>query len=140
MNRDDNVFLSEGGIVVSQARIVNQTGTIAVNAVAFCLAREERHKGMFWLRIGAIFVSLTVGMGLGGAIGAAIIGEGTPAFVIGLAIAIAGVAASTHFIKAKRYVIVLGTSSGEVPAVVSQDREFILRVEQAINQAMEARG
>lgn len=135
MNRDDNVFLSEGGIVVSQARIVNQAGTIAVNAVAFCLAREERHKGMFWLRIGAILVSLTVGMGLGGAISGEAIG-----FVIGLAIAIAGVAASIHFIKAKRYVIVLGTSSGEVPAVVSQDREFILRVEQAINQALEARG
>ena len=133
MNRDDNVFLSEGGIVVSQARIVNQAGTIAVNAVAFCLAREERHKGMFWLRIGAILASLTIGLGLGGAIG------GVAGF-IGFAIAIAGVVASIRFIKAKRYVIVLGTSSGEVPAVVSQDREFILRVEQAINQALEARG
>lgn len=140
MNRDDNVFLSEGGIVVSQARIVNQAGTIAMNSVNLCLAREERHKGLFWLKIFAIFVSLTSGMAFGAAIGAAIIGEGIPAYIMGGATAIAGVAASIRFIKAKRYAVWVGTNSGDVRAVVSQDREFILRVELAINQAMEARG
>ena len=135
MNRDDNVFLSEGGVVVSQARIVNQVGAIAMNSVNLCLAREERHKGMLWLKVGAIYLSLQIGLGVG-----AVMGEGIAAYIIGSAIAIAGVAASIRFIKAKRYAVWLGTNSGDVRAVVSQDREFILRVQLAINQALEARG
>ena len=140
MNRDDNVFLSEGGILVSQARIVNQVGAIAMSGVNICLAREERHKGLFWLKIFAIFVSLTSGTAFGGAIGAAIIGEGIPAYIMGGATAIAGVAASIRFIKAKRYAVWLGTNSGDVRVAVSKDKEFILRVQLAVNQAIETRG
>ena len=143
MNRDDNVFLSEGGIMVSQARIVNQVGAIAMSGVNICLAREERHKGLFWLKIGAIFVSLNMALVVG-AIGEAIgIGAGMggiAANIIGLAIAIAGVVASIRFIKAKRYAVWLGTNSGDVRVAVSQDREFILRVQLAVNQAIEMRG
>lgn len=156
MNNDDNVLFSEGGITVSPARFVSSSGTIAMGNVSRSVTREEEEQtGIHPLvkaLIAFLFVAPILGM-LGAlplAFAARLVGITSESAQIVLAYGgggvgyIAGWVACFRFLPKSstrcRYTIWLGTSSGEFPVVNSLDRDFILRVEQAINQALEARG
>ena len=145
MNNDDKVLFSEGGITVSPARFVSSSGTIAMSNVSRFVTREEEKYSGFPLWLKVLIAIFFVAPILATVVGVVLSLAGEVAAIIGGAVGyIAGWVVCVRFLpkpsKSTRYTIWLGTSSGEFPVVNSLDRDFILRVEQAINQALEARG
>ena len=135
---DEQVFLDERGVLVTNARVVTPVGdTYSLSNVTSCKSRYTENEGvdkkkgrlkqlLFW---GGIVIGIIV------------------AFYIklmwGIAIAAIGILVSL-FIKStfkfNLYQIYLGSASGESQAIEDNDEQFINRIVQAVNAAIVSRG
>ena len=131
----DKVFFAEGDVTVTQTRFVSTKGeTYAMANVSSCKTRwsSEKDDLKSFLRIAAIVASIGVGIAIGV----------MSVMVVGIILAVIGVVAAFIFIKPnyKVYRLYLGTNSGELEVLASQDSNFIAQIERAVNDAIVARG
>jgi len=131
-------FLKENGVLITNARVVTPTGdTYSLANVTSCKQRYTEHEGIDkkkkmiknLILIGGIILGIII------AISANIIA--------GIIVAVIAVIAS-FFINPKFnykiYKIYLGSASGEKEAIHSQDVGFIGRISDAVNRAIISRG
>ena len=134
----DNVLLSEGGLVISQTRIVSFGDTYAMSSITSCRGRytNETNDTKKFLLYSACIASVLLGVVLLLVIG------GTAGVVVGVIIGIAGLGGSLLFIKPRYRLhhVLCGTNTGELRVVSTRDPEFAQRVERAINDSIIARG
>ncbi len=134
----DNVMLSEAGLVISQTRLVSFGDTYAMSSITSCRLRytDETNKGKEFLRYCAFAASALIGIVVGFAIG------GMAGVIVGAVLAVIGLVAALMFIKVEYqlYHVLVGTNTGEMTVVSTEDEDFARRVDRAINDAIIARG
>lgn len=135
---EEMVFMDEKGVLVTNARVVTPIGdTYSMRNVTSCKSRYTEHEGTDkkkgiikqLLTYGGIIIGIFIWFNFG--------------WKAGIAVAAAGFIASL-FIKStfefQMYQIYLGSASGESQAIEDGDREFIKRVDRAVNEALIANG
>lgn len=131
-------FLNEGGVLVTNTRVVNPNGdTFSLANITSCKSRYTVNEGIDKQKRKIKNLLLWGGILLGIILMLAV------KFYIGLIVAAIGVIAS-FFIKDtfqfRLYQIYLGSASGETDAIQSDDEGFINRIVTAINRAIVERG
>ena len=134
----DNVLLAEGGLVISQTRLVSDGDTYAMASISSCRRRysDETDDTKKFLLYAACIASIVIGVVIGLAIG------GTAGIVVGLIFGVVGLIGSFLFIKPgyELYHVICGTNTGEIIITSTRDPDFAERVDRAINDAIIARG
>lgn len=130
MASSEVVYYSEGNVQISNARVVLGRTTYAMaNITSVAIAEQPANKtpGIVLLVVGALIALCSLSSR------SAIMG-----MVFGLALLGVGV---VLLVNAKpQYVVRLGSSSGETNGLVSPNRDYILTVVKAINEAIVKRG
>ena len=124
---EEKVFLQEGNIIVTSARFIVPSQTYAMSGITSVKLAEKTPSKAVPLIL--IFIGLLVFIGNG------LKGEG---IIAGLISAVPGV---IWLMKLKSsHIVALTVSSGEVKALESKDRAFIVNVVNALNEAIIHRG
>jgi len=134
----ETVFLDEAGVLVTNTRVVTPLGdTYSLANVTSCKSGYTVHEGEDKKKARLRTILFWGGIALGIVI--AIFAK----FWYGIIVAAIGVVASL-FVKAdykyNKYIVYLGSASGESQAIESVDKAFIDRVVRAINEAIISRG
>jgi hypothetical protein len=129
----ERVFYSDGGVIVTPARVTIRGDNYFVNQIATSKVRYtvETDKMKDFLRKAAIALSVIVGIVL----------MVQASIAAGALIAIVGIIAAFVFIKPqfKMYHVYLGMSSGEVDAYRTLDSNTANAVANAVNEALASR-
>jgi hypothetical protein len=123
----ERVFLSEGGVQVSNSRFMVLGQTYAMSGITSVTALELRP-----LRKGAI-ICIALGLLMLFMVGNQSQGVTGGLFFVGIGLL-------WWALKKNKYSMVLNSASGEVEALTSTDALFISRVVAALNEAIAARG
>ena len=124
----ERTFLSESGVMVTNARLVARNQTYAISGITSVKSVTESSSATFPViclvaGIVLVFIAFSNRSLQMGAIGA---------FLFGLGVVIVKIQKPT-------YHVVLTSASGEVKAISSQDYQFISKVLAAINSAIISR-
>ena len=134
----DNVMLAEGGLVISQTRLVSDGDTYAMASITSCRLRysDETNQGIQFLMYCAWAASALIGIVVGFVIG------GMAGLITGAVVAVIGLVAAFVFIHPgyQLYHVLVGTNTGDMNIVSTRDEDFARRVDRAINDAIIARG
>lgn len=123
MENKETVFFQDANVTITQSRFVTQAKTYAMNNVSsVCLYRIKRSKG---LQIFLVIAGLLL-----------VIGESTR--VAGIVIAIIGLV--LFFLLKDSYSVRINSNSGEADGFISKDRNYILQIVNAVNDAIVHRG
>lgn len=136
----EQTFLEHGSVQVTKTRFIVPGETYAVNGIISVKTTEtfEEIPTSFKEKITTLAVSwLIFGIFLTGAY---LIHQDTLGTLIGLFLLFLSWSVLVGKKKVPTYSVTLRTSSGEVKALESPERQFIQEVTQAINQAIVARG
>lgn len=125
----ERTFLSEQGVLVTNARFVAHNQTYAMGGITSVKTMIEGPSSGFPVIMLIVGVLVLLGCLAGAEWKGALVG----AALVGLAILILKSQKATHH-------LVLRTASGEVRAISSQDQTRIARILAAINDAIVARG
>lgn len=128
----ETVYLDEGGVLVSSARVCIAGVTYPLrNITSVKTLREDPGNG-------AVILSITVMMA---GLGVAVIGGLSEVGVVGLCVLAVGIGILVMWMKEKpKHWVVMGTAGTEQQALLSHDGAWIARVVAAINQAIIGQG
>ena len=135
-SNEDFVFLYEGGVIVTKTRFMVSGQTYAISKITSVSPEKipASNVGPALLGLaGAVAIMVAIGgkeeFGLPGSV------------LLGL-LGLLGIIASVYIsVKQKPfYAVALRTSSGELKVCMSKDGDFIVRIANALNQAIVARG
>lgn len=122
----EQTFLEEGEVTVTNSRFVVPGQTYAMSGVTSVKSTVYNPS-----RIGPIILIVLGILGM-------IIGAKSGALPGGIILLVIGIA--WWVLKKPKYSIMLSSASGEVEALTSKNKGFILRVVDAVNEAIIARG
>ncbi len=135
---EEQVFMDQGGIKVTNARVIVDGDTYSLANVTSCKSRYTEHEGIDKSKDRLKKLLLWGGIILG-----IILGSAVKSFAFGAIIAVVGIVAS-FFIKStfdyRIYKVYFGSAAGEQEAISSQDENFIRQIVNAVNDAIVARG
>lgn len=126
---EEKIFLQEGNITVTNSRFIVPSQTYAMSGITSVkLAEKNPSKAgpIIFIVTGLLF---WLGMGAGG--------EG---FVAGIIFALPGIIWLIKMLLNPVHIVTLTVSSGEVKALESKDRTLIVKVVNALNEAIIYRG
>ena len=121
---NEQVFLDDRGVSVSNSRMMYEGQTYAMSGITSVKSFEKKPSRILPI------ILLIIGLG--------IMGNGGGAIIVGLLVVAGGIAAWV-LMKAD-YSVLLTSSSGEAKAYTSKDKDFVLRVINAVNEAIVHRG
>ncbi|MCE5280747.1 MAG: DUF6232 family protein [Deltaproteobacteria bacterium] len=121
---NEQVFLDERGVSVSNSRMMYDGQTYAMSGITSVKSFEKKPS--------RILPIILIIMGL------VVIATGGGAIVVGLLFISGGIAA--WFLMKPEYSVVLTSSSGEAKAYTSKDKGFVLKIIGAVNEAIVHRG
>ncbi|MBL0741451.1 DUF6232 family protein [Chryseolinea lacunae] len=123
MENKETVFFQDANVTITQSRFVTQAKTYAMNNISsVCLYRIKRSKGLqLFLLIAGLLL---------------IIGESTR--VAGIVMALVGLV--LLFLLKDSYSVRINSNSGEADGYISKDRNYILQIVNAVNDAIVHRG
>ena len=131
MAATEEKFLSEGNVLVTNARFVVNSQTYALSGVTSVKSLVETPDN-----VGPI-----IGVILGFVMAISAFGKGSVEWgLVAIGLVFVTVAGLILWSQKPTHHLVLRTSSGEVRAISSRDGEFIVRVVAALNDAIIARG
>ena len=133
---EDQVFLSEGGVVVTRARLTSPLRpTFQTRSVSAVDLRWEKNP-----RFGIGLVLCIIG-GIVALGGIALVGDAI-GFLVGLVgvLMVAGPIVFRQYFFHRYYLVVITTTSDPMRFYYTQDQEFATRIRDAINEAWAAAG
>jgi len=118
---EEQVIYENGGVKVSNARLIMPAQTYAMSGITSVTTREftPSKKGPIIVAIIGILLFFAKWF---------------------LGLIVVGVAVAWWVLSKSKFTLFLSSASGENEALTSSNRDFILEVEEAVNQAMIARG
>jgi len=123
----ERTFLSEGSVLVTNARLVSNGQTYAIAGVTSVRTNVEAPSsfGVLCIVVGAIVLLIAL-------LNASGVGTVWGAVILMIGVLIAKAQRATHH-------LILHSSSGEVRAISSKDGDFIARILAAVNNAIISR-
>jgi hypothetical protein len=121
---EEQVFLNEGGVSVSNSRMMYEGQTYAMSGITSVKTFEKTPS-----RKGPIVLIV---------IGLLMLAAGKSALVLGLLLLAGGIA--WWVISKPDYSVLLTSASGEAKAYSSKDKEFVSKIVGAVNNAIVHRG
>lgn len=123
---NEQVFLNDRGVSVTNSRMIHEGQTYAMSGITSVKSFEKKPS-----RILPIILIIFGLMGMGA-------GKEAAALIIGLLFIAGGIAA--WILMKPDYSVLLKSSSGEAKAYTSKDKDFVLRIIDAVNEAIVHRG
>lgn len=140
---EEKTFFQYEDVTVTNSRFMVGSQTFAMSNITSVKASEQEPK-RFWpialVVIGVLVLMGSVGVGLAiGGIGVKGLAEVILGYV-GIGLAIGGIGVAWLLKQKTMYHVMLTTAGGETSALSSEQREYITKVVQALNEAIVARG
>ncbi len=128
---DERVFLDEGGVKVTNARIVVPGKTYAMSTVSSVSTKTHKKSNSGGWALLVVGVAMLAG---------GLVVEGTNIVLIVLGLVLAGFSWVSIVNNKPRYSVQLATSAGELQALEAREWEWVHRVSEAVGEAIVARG